>query len=102
MFMKSGLAVLLALAGVSAGAAGQTFPGTISDVMCALAGLASIRMGPTGAEWARSCGSIHGASYVLVEGKNVYVLSEQKVTDRFAGQKVTVVGSLDQKTKTIR
>jgi len=102
MFMKSGLAVLLALAGVSAGPAGQTFTGTISDDMCALAGHASMRMGPTDAECARACVSIHGASYVLVEGKNVYVLSDQKMPDRFAGQKVTVVGTLDQKTKTIR
>ncbi len=37
-----------------------------------------------------------------LDGKNVYVLSDQKMPDRFAGQKVSVVGTLDQKTKTIR
>jgi hypothetical protein len=30
------------------------------------------------------------------------VLSDQKTPDKFAAQKVTVVGTLDAKTKTIR
>ena len=100
--MKSVLAVLLAAAAVSAPRPAQTFTGTISDDMCALAGHASMRMGPTDADCTRACVSLHGASYVLLDGKNVYVLSDQKMPDRFAGQKVSVVGTLDQKTKTIR
>src|SRR6478609_336744 len=100
--MKSAAVLLAAIATLSAAPATQTFTGTISDDMCALAGHASMRMGPTDAECARACVATHGASYVLVVGKNVYVLSDQKMPDRFAGQKVTVVGTLDQKTKTIR
>jgi hypothetical protein len=100
--MKHAVVVLLALAAVSPAPAAATFTGTITDDMCALAGHASMRMGPTDADCTRACVSLHGASYVLLDGKNVYVLSDQKMPDRFAGQKVSVVGTLDQKTKTIR
>ena len=100
--MKSAAMILLAFAAVSPAPAAETFTGTITDDMCALAGHASMRMGPTDADCTRACVSLHGASYVLLDGKNVYVLSDQKMPDRFAGQKVSVVGTLDQKTKTIR
>ena len=100
--MKSVLAVLLAAAAVSAPRPAQTFTGTISDDMCALAGHASMRMGPTDPECTRACIRLHGASYVLVDGKTVFVLSDQKLPDQFAGQKVRVVGTLDEKTKTIK
>ena len=50
----------------------------------------------------RACVSLHGAAYVLVDGKNVYVLSDQKTPGELAGQKVKVVGTLDAKTKAIR
>ena len=95
-------ALLLAIASLSAAPASQTFTGVITDDMCALAGHASMRMGPTDADCTRACVSVHGASYVLLDGKSVYVLSDQKMPDRFAGQKVAVVGTLDQKTKIIR
>jgi len=100
--MKPVLVLLSLLATLSAAPASQTFTGTITDEMCALAGHASMRMGPTDADCTRACVMLHGASYVLLDGKNVYVLSDQKTPDRFAGQKVKVVGTLDQKTKTIR
>lgn len=80
----------------------QTFSGTISDDLCATAGHSSMRMGPTDAACARACVEAHGASYVLVDGKDVYALSDQKAADTFAGQKVKVVGTLDAKTRTIR
>lgn len=99
--MKSAV-ILLAIASLSAAPASKRFTGTITDDMCALAGHASMRMGPTDAECTRACVNIHGASYVLLDGKTVYVLSDQKTPDRFAGQKVTVVGTLDEKTKAIQ
>jgi hypothetical protein len=100
--MKTAAAILLAMTALSARPASPTFTGTISDDMCALAGHASMRMGPTDADCTRACVSLHGASFVLVNGKTVYVLSDQKTPDQFAGQKVKVVGTLDAKTKTIR
>ena len=38
-----------------------------------------------------------GSKYVLVSGSNVYVLSDQKTPEKFAGQKVTVTGTVDGK-----
>src|SRR5215510_1915787 len=92
---------LLALAGLSAAQGPQTFTGIITDDMCALAGHASMKMGPTDADCVKACISAHGASYVLLDGKNVYILSDQKTPEKFAAQKVTVAGTLDAKTKTI-
>ena len=100
--MKSAPILVLALAGLSAAPADRTFTGTISDDMCAIAGHARMQMGPTDAECTRACVALHGASYVLVAGKNTYVLSDQKTPDQLAGQQVKVVGTLNAKTKTIR
>ena len=41
------------------------------------------------------------ATYVLYDGKNVYTLSDQRTPEKFAAQKVRVIGTLDAKTKTI-
>jgi hypothetical protein len=61
-----------------------------------------MRMGPTDAECTRACVDVHGASYVLYDGKDVYMLNDQRMPEKFAGQKVKVTGTLDAKTKTIR
>jgi len=58
-------------------------------------------MGPTDAECTLACISAHGATYVLYDGKTEYTLSDQRTPESFAGQKVTVTGTLDAKTKTI-
>ena len=100
--VRSAAVILLALATSSAAPSTKTFTGTITDDMCARAGHATMRMGPTDAECTRACVDIHGASYVLFDGRNVYVLSDQKAADPLAGQKVKVVGTLEAKTKTIR
>ena len=60
-----------------------------------------MRMGPTDAECTNACINAHGASYVLYDGKEVYTLSDQKTPEKFAGKKVTVLGTLNAKTKTI-
>jgi hypothetical protein len=83
-------------------AAAQTFTGIVSDEMCATAGHEKMQMGPTDAECTRACVALHGAAYVLVDRTAIYVLSDSKAADRFAGQRVRVTGVLDEKTKTIR
>jgi hypothetical protein len=98
--MKVLLASLLVVAAL-APQARRTFTGTITDAMCEKANHAAMRMGPTDAECAKACAEEHDAAYVLFDGKTVYQLSDQKTPPRFAGKKVTVVGSLDDKTKTI-
>ena len=90
------------VAALSAAQGKQTFTGTITDNMCAKAGHAQMRMGPTDAECTTACVSVHGATYVLYDGKEVYALSDQRTPEKFAGQKVRVTGTLDVKTRTIR
>ncbi len=93
---------LLAVSSLAAAPAKQTFTGTITDDMCANADHSHMRMGPTDAECTVACIDAHGASYVLYDGKNAYTLSDQKTPEKFAAQKVKVVGTLDAKTKTIQ
>jgi hypothetical protein len=80
----------------------QTFNGVITDDMCAGAGHAGMRMGPTDAECTQMCALSHGAQYVLIDGKTVYKLSDQATPEKLAGQRVRVLGTLDAKTQTIR
>lgn len=100
--MKSLAANLLVVAVLTAAAGTQTFTGTITDDMCANADHSRMRMGPTDAECAVACVETHGATYVLYNGKDVYALSNQRAPEKFAGQRVTIVGTLDVKTKTIQ
>jgi hypothetical protein len=100
--MKRLIACLLAVAALSAQQGKQTFTGTITDDECGRADHSRMRMGPTDAECARACIRAHGASYVLYDGKDAYTLSDQEAPEKFAGQRVTVVGTLDAKTRTIQ
>src|SRR5580765_7037776 len=93
---------LLAVAVLAAAPATQTFTGTITDNMCARGGHSQMRMGPTDAECTVACVGAHGATYVLFDGKDVYTLSDQRTPEKFAAQKVNVVGTLDAKTRTIQ
>jgi hypothetical protein len=96
--------ILLALAGLSAAgqAKPQTFVGVITDEMCAKGDHSRMQMGPTDAECTRACVAVHGSQYVLYDGKGVWVLSDQETPDKFAGQKVQVVGTPDAKNGRIR
>ena len=99
-YSRAVAAGLLAILTLEARSADQTFAGTISDSMCAM-DHTSMRMGPTDAECTQACIEEHDATYVLVDGKNVYQLSDQRAPKAFAGKKVKVVGTLDAATKTI-
>jgi hypothetical protein len=100
--MKRLIVCLLAVAAWSAPQGKQTFTGTITDDECGRADHSRMRMGPTDAACVRACISAHSASYVLYDGKDAYTLSDQEAPEKFAGQRVTVVGTLDATTKTIR
>ena len=93
---------LLAVTALSAAPPKQTFTGTITDSMCAKADHSQMQMGPTDRECTLACVDVHGASYVLYDGKNGYMLSDQRTPEKLAGQKVKVTGTLDAKTKTIQ
>ena len=96
------LILLFAFAALAASAGKQTFTGVITDSMCARGDHSRMRMGPTDAECTVACIDAHGAQYVLYDGKDVYTLSDQQTPEKFAAKKVTVVGTLDAKTKTIQ
>ena len=100
--MKRLIVCLLAVAVLSTPQSKQTFTGIITDDECSRADHSRMHMGATDAECAKACIRAHGASYVLYDGKDVYTLSDQEAPEKFAGQKVTVVGALDAKTKTIQ
>jgi hypothetical protein len=97
--MKTLFATLFALAALAP--ATPVFTGTITDSMCANADHASMRMGPTDAECTKACVEEHDATYVLYDGKQTYALSDQRTAATFAGQKVRVTGTKDDKKKTI-
>jgi len=102
MLRITGLCALLALSVLAAPQAKQTITGVITDSECGRADHGRMRMGPTDAECTKACVKYHEASYVLYDGKETYELSDQKTPEQFAGQKVTVTGRLDAKTKTIQ
>jgi hypothetical protein len=93
---------LILIAAFPAAQAKRRFTGTITDSMCPDGNHTQMRMGPTDAECTLACVDVHGALFVLYDGKNTYTLSDQKVPEKFAGQKVTVTGTLDAKTNTIQ
>ena len=104
-----------ALAGIGTGSswAGdeKTFKGEIADTQCALnvhslsqSHKEMMDMKPeikTEAACARFCVKERGGRYVLqIKGK-VYKLDAQELAEKWAGQKVKVVGKLDAKTDVI-
>ena len=101
-FLRDLTLFLLTVTALSAAPAKQTFSGTITDSVCDKADHSQMRMGPTDAECAKACISDHGALYVLYDGKDAYTLSDQRTSEKFAGQKVNVTGTLDAKTKAIQ
>ena len=100
--MKYLVLSLLAVGALSAAQNTRTFTGTITDSECALAGHAQMRMGPTDHECVVACIRSHGASYVLRDGRNVYLLSDQRTPEKFAARQVRVTGTLDPSTQTIK
>jgi hypothetical protein len=103
VFMKRYIAIALAFAalGFAADDKQQTFTGVITDDMCSKADHKSMNMGPD-AKCVTECVKGMSGKYVLYDGKTAYILSNQKAPEKFAGQKVTVTGTLDAKTNTIQ
>ncbi len=93
---------LFAISALAAAPGKQTFIGIITDDVCAKADHSQMRMGPTDGECAIACIDAHGATYILYDGKQAYTLSDQRTPEKFAGQKVRVIGTLNTKTKTIQ
>ncbi len=80
-------------------ASAATFTGVITDSMC---GKDHAMMNVTpDSKCVIECVKA-GSKYALYDGKNAYVLSDQKTPERFAGQKVKITGTLNANTKIIK
>lgn len=86
---------------LQSGPAQRTFSGVVTDSECPDADHAGMHMGDTAAECAKACMDYHAATLLLYDGKRSLRLSDQKAVLPFAGQKVSVVGTLDDASNTI-
>jgi hypothetical protein len=78
----------------------QTLSGVISDSNCGARHNPALGKSP--AECTRACVR-RGASYVLVDGDQTYVLrGKPSAFDRLAGQRVQVIGALDGDTVRVK
>jgi hypothetical protein len=98
--MKKTIAIMIASAALMLAADQQTFTGTITDSMCENADHKAMKMG-NDPKCVAECIKGMGGKYALYDGKATYILSDQKTPAKFAAKKVTVTGTLDEKTKTI-
>jgi|SRR5579872_2788319 len=96
--MKKALTLSFIAAGLVFGA---SFNGVITDSGCANGDHSKMKMG-SDAQCTLACVKQMKAKYVLWDGKESYTLSDQTAPEKFAGQKVMVMGTLDAKTKTIQ
>jgi hypothetical protein len=98
-FSFTSLMILGGLVGaMTATATPETFTGVITDTLC---GAQHNMKGHSDAECVKMCVKGPG-QYALFDGEKVFKLSDQKNPAKFAAQRVTVKGTLDQKTKTIK
>ena len=100
------LSVVLGVAASFAAPKVGTFTGEIMDSQCALQGGTHdnmIRVGQSEKDCTVSCVKI-GGSYVLYDAKAkaTYKLDNQKMGEKFAGQKVKITGDLNEATKAIK
>lgn len=77
----------------------QTFSGVITDSMCGK-DHSMMKVTPD-SKCVQECVR-HGSKYALFDGKNVYVLSDQKSPEAFAGKRVKVTGTLYETTKILK
>ena len=98
--MRLPIALAIAAAALLCASPAEKFTGTITDDMCDK-DHSTMKMGPD-AKCVEECVKTMHAKYALYDGKNVYVLSDQKTPAKFAAKKVTATGTLDNATKTIK
>ena len=78
----------------------QTYTGVITDTMCGAKHAMGIAPDD---KCVRECVKMDSKTkYALLVGKDVYVLSDQQTPEKFAAQKVTVTGTLFEKTKVLK
>jgi hypothetical protein len=91
--------ILFAGALIAGAASPQTFRGIITDSMCGK-DHAMMNVKPD-SKCVTECVRM-GSKYALYDGKSVYVLSDQKTPEKFAGQRVKITGSINESTKILK
>lgn len=91
--------ILFAGALIAGAANQQTFTGVITDSMCGK-DHAMMKVTPD-SKCVTECVK-HGNRYALYDGKTAYVLSDQKTPEQYAGQKVKITGTFNEKTKILQ
>lgn len=106
--MKRTAFLMIALAAGAALAAAQhthehsrTFVGVITDTMCG-ADHSPMGIRPDAQCVVECVKTDKTVKYALYDGKNIYVLSDQKTPEKFAARKVKVTGVLYEKTRMIK
>jgi hypothetical protein len=96
--MKTKTIAFLLVAGGALAAA--TFTGKITDTMCGPQH--TMAKGQADEACVRACVKGTSSQYALYDGQTVMRLNDQKAPAKFAGEKVKVTGTYDEKTKTIK
>jgi hypothetical protein len=79
----------------------KTFTGVITDTMCGVKLHSAMMKDKTEAECVKLC--VKGPhAYALYDGSNVMKLSDQSAPAKYAAHKVTVTGTYDEKSKTLK
>ena len=93
------LAALFAFSALLASAG--TFTGVITESMC-VKDHKTMNMGPD-ADCIRACVKADkNVKYVLFDGHKIYKLSDQQTPEKFAAKRVTITGTLFEKTGVIK
>ena len=100
MKKRIGILIMAASAAFAAGTS-RTFTGVVTDSMCK-SDHVMMHVTPE-SKCVRDCvrADPNAYKYALYSGKQTYILSDQKTPERYSAQKVTVRGTLDEKTNTI-
>src|SRR5260370_42304559 len=94
IYMFLTMAVALSAAGTT-----QTFTGVITDTMCGAKH--GMTKGQPDDECIKMC-TKGSSEYALFDGKTVLKLSDQKLAAKYPAKLVTVTGTLDEKSRTIK
>ena len=99
--MRTICMVFIAALTLTGAEAPKTFTGVITDTMCGAKPHSAMMKDKSEAECIRSC--IKGPfSYALNDGRSIMKLSDQKTPAKYVAQKVNVLGTYDEKTKTLK
>ena len=98
--MKTIILWAVAVATLAAADQPQTFHGVITDTMCGKThGMVA---GQPDDKCIATCVRGSSSQYALHDGKDILRLSDQKNPAQFTAKRVTVTGTLNPKTKTIK